>query len=82
MFILILDSLAIEGTSEDIKCGNFLSRGSEPDEKYNPRRAVIVNKPKVIVRKRLKRKEICERHIDQLLIRGEQIVIVTLETSW
>lgn len=38
-------------------------------------------KPKTVVRKKLKRKEICERHVDQLLIRGEQIVLVTLASS-
>lgn len=38
-------------------------------------------KSKTVVRKTLKRKEICERHVDQMLIRGEQIVIVTLQPS-
>ncbi len=35
-------------------------------------------KKKIIIRKRRKRKETCERYLDQILIRGEQIVSVRL----
>ena len=32
-----------------------------------------------IVKRRTKKKDVCERHVDQLLIRGEQVVCVMLE---
>ena len=37
--------------------------------------------PRWIVKRRTKKKDICERHVDQLLIRGEQVVTVMLEQS-
>lgn len=37
--------------------------------------------PRWIVKRRLKKKDVCERHVDQLLIRGEQVVTVMLEQS-
>lgn len=37
-----------------------------------------IDKPRIFIRQQFKRKELCERHVDQLLIRGEQIVYVTL----
>ncbi|XP_065199777.1 U7 snRNA-associated Sm-like protein LSm11 [Planococcus citri] len=80
--LLFLDAVSeTESATEEFKDLNILSTRSEQSEKHNQRKKLNESKPKVVVRKRLKRKEICERHIDQILIRGEQIVIVTLDTN-
>lgn len=81
---------ACKETGEDYDESNLLpgTRNDNSLHKYDPegcsadRSQACYRIPRWIVKRKLKKKEVCERHVDQLMIRGEQIVLVTsLELS-
>ncbi|XP_069677603.1 U7 snRNA-associated Sm-like protein LSm11 isoform X1 [Periplaneta americana] len=39
----------------------------------------MVKQPRVVVLKNERKKEVCERHIGQLLVRGEQVALISVE---
>lgn len=81
---------ACKETGQDYDESNLLpgTRNDNSLHKYDPegcsadRSQACYRIPRWIVKRKLKKKEVCERHVDQMMIRGEQIVLVTsLELS-